>query len=148
MKKGLIILAVLAAVVVGFTACDLFGGKDKETFSESDLFGYWQENKTQAFIRFTNEKNETGQYTEYKYYGYEWDEAEDVQESDVIADKHGNGWFMWYLVQKDLKELILMGNDGAKIPKKYTVLKLTDTELQYEDEFKVKHSFYKVVSTK
>ena len=147
MRKSIVIFAVLAAVVAGFTACDLFGKKEV-SFGENDLFGYWQENKKQAFVRFTNEKNATGQYTDYKYYGYEWDEGDEVTESDVIADKHGNGWFMWSLVKTDLNELILMGNDGAKIPKRYTVLKLTDTELEYKDEFDVKHSFFKVVSTK
>ena len=146
MKKSIVIFAVLAAVVAAFTACE-FGKKDV-SYGENDLFGYWQENNKQAFVRFTNDKNVSGEYTDYKYYGYEWNEAEDVQESDVLEDKYGNGWFMWTLVQSDLKELILMGNDGAKIPKKYVVLKLTDTELEYKDEFGVQHSFFKVVSTK
>ena len=101
-----------------------------------------------ASVVFTDEKNETGEYAKYKYYGYEWNEAEDVTESDVIADKHGNGWFMWTLDKADLMELHLMSNKGAVDPKNYTVTKLTDTDLQFKDEFDVSHKYVKVVSKK
>lgn len=144
MRKSLL-FATFVALVAGLSSCSMM---NKDTYSETDLFGYWQENGKEAFLRFTDEKNETGEYTEYKYFGYEWNEAEDVQESDVIADKHGNGWFMWAVQKKELKELILMGNDGAKIPKRYTILKLTDSDLEYRDEYDVKHSFGKVIKSK
>ena len=142
MKNKLFILVALCAVVVAFSACSLFGNKDV-TFSESDLIGYWQENGTEAFVRFLTERADS----EYKY-GYEWDEADDVLESYVLEQKHGNGWFKWKLVKADLTEIHLMDNGGAEIPKVYTVTKLTDTELQYKDDFGVKHSFSKVVSPK
>lgn len=144
--KKLLVFVALVAIAVGFSSCQLF--KKDVTFTEQDLFGYWQEDGTEAFLRFTNEKNETGEYAKYKYYGYEWNEKEDVKESDVLADKHGNGWFMWTLDKADLMELHLMSNKGAVDPKNYTVLKLTDTELQFKDEFDVKHQFVKVVAAK
>ena len=143
MRKALL-FATLVALVAGMSSCSMF---KKDTFSETDLFGYWQEDGTEAFLCFTNEKNETGEYADYKYYGYEWNEAEEVMESDVLADKHGNGWFMWSLNSKDLKELHLMSNKGSVIPKKYTILKLTDTELHYQDEFG-RYAFNKVVHKK
>jgi len=140
MKNKLFILVALCAVVVAFSACSLFGNKDV-TFSESDLIGTWQENGTEAFVRFLSERADS----EYKY-GYEWDEADEVFPEDLV--KYGNGWFKWKLVKADLTEIHLMDNGGAEIPKVYTVTKLTDTELQYKDDYKVTHTFSKVVSPK
>ena len=109
------------------------------TFQENDLLGLWQEDGTEAFVHFTSEKDSTGVYK----YGCEWDEGDGVFESDLT--KYGNGWFKWQLVKADLTEIHLMENDGAVITKVYTVTKLNDTELKYEDDFKVTHSFQKVV---
>ena len=47
-------------------------------------------------------------------------------------------------MKADLTEIHLMENGGADIPKVYTVRKLTDTELLYEDDFKNVHSFQKM----
>ena len=139
MKKSFIFLA-LGAVMVAFSACSLFGNKEV-SFSESDLIGTWQENGTEAFVRFLTEKADS----EYKY-GYEWNEAEDIFPEDLV--KYGNGWFKWKLVKADLTEIHLMDNSGAEIPKVYTVTRLTDTDLEYKDDFGVKHAFSKVVSKK
>lgn len=140
MKKSFIFLA-LGAVMVAFSACSLFGNKDT-SFSEGDLIGTWQEKNTESFVCFTSEKDEKAEYK----YGYEWDEAEDVFPEDLV--KYGNGWFKWKLVKADLTEIHLMDNGGADIPKIYTVTKLTDTDLEYQDDYKVKHSFRKVVTKK
>ncbi len=112
------------------------------TFQESDLLGYWLEDGTQHYVRFTNSR----QSDEYQL-GYEWDEAEDVMESDVKNNEGGNGWFKWALVKTTLTEIHLMDNDGAEIPKTYIVTKLTDSELSYyeKDQPSVKASFQKVV---
>ena len=108
------------------------------TFQENDLLGLWQEDGKEAFVLFTAEKDSTGVYK----YGCEWNEGEGVSESDLT--KYGNGWFKWKLVKADLTEIHLMENGGADIPKVYTVRKLTDTELLYEDDFKNVHSFQKM----
>ena len=108
------------------------------TFQENDLLGLWQEDDKEAFVRFTAEKDSTGVYK----YGCEWNAGEGVSESDLT--KYGNGWFKCKLVKADLTEIHLMENGGADIPKVYTVRKLTDTELQYEDDFKNVHSFQKM----
>ena len=140
MKKSIILLT-LGAVLVAFSACNLFGGKDT-SFSEGNLIGTWQEKGTESFVCFTTERDSTAAYK----YGYEWNEAEDVFPEDLV--KYGNGWFKWKLVKADLTEIHLMDNGGAKIPKIYTVTKLTDTDLEYQDDYKVKHVFQKVVSRK
>ena len=119
------------------TSC--FGSSEEPTFAENDLLGLWQETGTEAYVRFTSEKDDTGEYK----YGREWDESEDIFESDLLP--YGNGWFKYKLVKSDLTEIHLMDNGGAEIPKIYVVTKLTDTELQYKDNFGTTHSFDKVI---
>lgn len=119
------------------TSC--FGSSEEPTFMENDLLGLWQETGTEAYVRFTSEKDETGEYK----YGREWNESEDIFESDLLP--YGNGWFKYKLVKSDLTEIHLMDNGGAEVPKVYIVTKLTDTELQYKDNFGTTHSFDKVV---
>ena len=134
MKKSILRIALVAMVGAVVASCGM-----EPTFQENDLLGLWQEDGKEAFVRFTSEKDSTGVYK----YGCEWDEGDGVFESDLT--KYGNGWFKWQLVKADLTEIHLMENGGAELPKVYTVTKLTDTELKYEDDFKVTHSFRKVV---
>lgn len=121
------------------TSC--FGPNPPEVikFKEADLLGLWQEIGTEAYVRFTSEQDEAGEYK----YGREWDESEDIFESDLLP--YGNGWFKYKLIQSDLTEIHLMDNGGAEVPKVYVVTKLTDIELQYKDNFGTTHSFDKVV---
>ena len=135
MRKSILRIALVAMVGAVVASCSL---GTEPTFQENDLLGLWQEDGKEAFVRFTAEKDSTGVYK----YGCEWNEGEGVFESDLTT--YGNGWFKWKLVKADLTEIHLMENGGADIPKVYTVIKLTDTELQYKDDFKVTH-FQKVV---
>ena len=137
MKTRTILFSTLACIMTAMTSC--FGSSEEPTFVENDLLGLWQETGTEAYVRFTSEKDETGEYK----YGREWDESEDIFESDLLP--YGNGWFKYKLVQSDLTEIHLMDNGGAEVPKIYVVTKLTDTELQYKDNFGTTHSFDKVV---
>ena len=136
MRKSILRIALVAMVGAVVASCSL---GTEPTFQENDLLGLWQEDDKEAFVRFTAEKDSTGVYK----YGCEWNEGEGVFESDLT--KYGNGWFKWKLVKADLTEIHLMENGGADIPKVYTVRKLTDTELLYEDDFKNYHSFQKMV---
>ena len=135
MRKSILRIALVAMVGAVVASCSL---GTEPTFQENDLLGLWQEDGKGAFVRFTAEKDSTGVYK----YGCEWNEGEGVFESDLT--KYGNGWFKWKLVKADLTEIHLMENGGADIPKVYTVRKLTDTELLYEDDFKNVHSFQKM----
>ena len=135
MRKSILRIALVAMVGAVVASCSL---GTEPTFQENDLLGLWQEDGKEAFVRFTAEKDSTGVYK----YGCEWNEGEGVFESDLT--KYGNGWFKWKLVKADLTEIHLMENGGADIPKVYTVRKLTDTELLYEDDFKNVHSFQKM----
>ena len=138
MKKNILRIAIVALIGVLMASCM---GTSDVSFSQSDLLGLWQEDNTQHFVRFTTENAD-----EAYLYGREWDEAEDVTESDL--QDYGNGWFKWKLVKADLTEIHLMDNGGAEIPKIYTVTKLTDGELQYKGDYKKTHSFTKVLAAK
>lgn len=135
MRKSILRIALVAMVGAVVASCSL---GTEPTFQENDLLGLWQEDGKGAFVRFTADKDSTGVYK----YGCEWNEGEGVSESDLT--QYGNGWFKWKLVKADLTEIHLMENGGADIPKVYTVRKLTDTELLYEDDFKNVHSFQKM----
>lgn len=135
MKKRTILFGVLAIVAMVMISCQV----DKPTFQEADLLGLWQENGQEAFVRFTAEKDSTGEYK----YGREWDESDDMSESDLKP--YGNGWFKYKLVKSDLTEIHLMDNDGAEIFKVYTVLHLTEDVLEYKDDRGITTTFAKVV---
>ena len=140
-------LALVALVAVAFSSCSLFpggGGNDPE-YRLSDLQALWLENNTQHYVRFTTEQSEEPKYL----YGREWDEADEVYESDLVP--YGNGWFKyWFETNGGLHELHLMDNHGAEIPKEYIVSKLTDTDLEYYEKDKKNNKFYfsKVVTAK
>lgn len=137
MKQRDLVVGILVVVAIMMTSC--FGSSNEPDFVEADLLGLWQETGTEAYVRFTSEKDDTGEYK----YGREWDESEDTFESDLKP--YGNGWFKYKLVKSDLTEIHLMDNGGAEVPKIYVVTKLTDTVLQYKDDFGTTHSFDKVV---
>ena len=124
------------------TSC--FGPNPPEVikFKEADLLGLWQETGTEAYVRFTSEQDEAGEYK----YGREWDESEDIFESDLLP--YGNGWFKYKLVKSDLTEIHLMDNGGAEVPKIYVVTKLTAGDLEYKDNFGTTHIFEKVLEVK
>ena len=138
MKKNSLVYGILVLVAVVMTSC--FGPSNEPSFVEADLLGLWQEEGTEAYVRFTSEADETGEYK----YGREWDEGDDMSEGDLTP--YGNGWFKYKLVKSDLTEIHLMDNGGADIPKVYVVVKLTDTELEYRDEYKTTYRFAQVVS--
>ena len=137
MKTRTILFSTLACIMIAMTSC--FGSSEEPTFVENDLLGLWQETGTEAYVRFTSEKDETGEYK----YGREWDESEDIFESDLLP--YGNGWFKYKLVQSDLTEIHLMDNGGAEVPKVYVVTKLTAGDLEYKDDFGTTHVFEKVI---
>lgn len=137
MKAKRVLWGVLSIVAIAMTSC--FGSVEEPTFQEVDLLGLWQEEGTEAFVRFTNESCDNGEYK----YGREWDESEDVFESDL--QPYGNGWFKYKLVKSDLTEIHLMDNGGADIPKVFVVTKLTDIILEYKDDLGQIKKFIKIV---
>ena len=140
MKTSIKHLSILVVIILAMTSC--FNTSEEPTFVEADLLGLWQEKGTEVYVRFTNEKDNTGEYK----YGREWDESEDTLESDLLP--YGNGWFKYKLVKSDLTEIHLMDNGGAELPKVYVVTKLTAGNLEYKDNFGTTHVFEKVLEVK
>ena len=140
MKTSIKHLSILVVIILAMTSC--FNTSEEPTFVEADLLGLWQEKGTEVYVRFTNEKDNTGEYK----YGREWDESEDIFESDLLP--YGNGWFKYKLVKSDLTEIHLMDNGGAELPKVYVVTKLTAGNLEYKDNFGTTHVFEKVLEVK
>ena len=132
--------ALVALIGIAFSSCSLLGGDKAPSFQLSDLQGYWEENNTEHYVRFTTEKSDEAKYL----YGYEWNLADDVTEQDVLAEKPGNGWFKYWFETENggLHEIHLMSNGGAEIPKNYIVTKLTDTQLEYYEKDKKSNKFY------
>jgi hypothetical protein len=59
MKKIVVLLGTLALLVLAMSSCK----KEADvSFDEANLLGLWQESGTEAFVRFTSEKDSTGQY--------------------------------------------------------------------------------------
>ena len=136
MTKKILFPSVLAIIAIVMTSC--FANPEPEVvFEEANLLGLWQEEGTEAFVRFTTETDDSGEYK----YGRQWDESEDIYEEDLKP--YGNGWFKYKLVKNNLTEIHLMDNGGADIPKVYVVEKLTEYELKYKDDFGKTHHYYK-----
>lgn len=121
-------MVVFLAAGMGLSSCQ----QNVPSYRLSDLQGLWQEINTEHFVRFTTEKSEEEILPPF-FYGREWDEGDDVYEEDLKP--YGNGWFKYQFQSTgDLKEIHLMDNGGAEIPKIYVVSKLTGTELEYYDK--------------
>ncbi len=140
MKKSFIGLAIIA-IVAGFASCN----KSSVSFSESDLHGKWQEEDKNAYMKFLVEKDTTTTLKDKEYHwAYEWDEGDGVYEKDVKDEKYGNGWFLYVLEGDQLTMYHQMSNQGAYIPKEYTITALTNTDLKFKDNnANVNHSYKK-----
>ena len=59
MKTSIKLFGILAIIAIAMTSC--FGSSEEPTFVENDLLGLWQEKGTEAYVRFTSEKDDTGE---------------------------------------------------------------------------------------
>ena len=102
------------------------------------LYGTWQ-NGTEYYRYddhswdYTAANGETTQAN-----GVTWDEADDVQESEGQP-------FQWTLDMESLTQIHIMEMTGeGTVPKVYTVLELTKSNMVYEDIYGREYSFVKV----
>lgn len=119
-------LALIALIGFAFSSCENMGKKQKEYFVE-DLQGKWCKDGQQDYRRFATEQASREGY----YWGWEWDEGEDVQESDRTSHPYGNGWFMYTIQGDQLLEIEKTEYGWADIPKVYIISELTSTKLVY-----------------
>ena len=132
MKHVCNLLVVSVLVMLAITGCKK---KDEVKDPETMLVGYWQRANTREYVRFMRDNTEM---KDGYYLGYEWNESQDVYETDLWDYMyHGNSWFEWYTTvdKKDnkLTQIHLMDNGGADIPKVYTITTLTETTLSFTD---------------
>lgn len=127
-NRKFIYLALVAIVGMAFSSCSML---DKDTsYSLSDLQGKWLEDGTEHYVCFTTES--AADLRSGYLWGYEWGGfGDDVTESDVLADKYGNGWFMYQLSKNELLEINKMNQGWGDIPQVYTVTLLTSTKMTY-----------------
>lgn len=108
-------------IIIALTACTLEG----DTFDQALLIGKWV-SRTE-YYRYDNDGT-----------GATWDTSDpDITEADGQK-------FTWTLVQSELTHIHIFESSESSLPKIYTVTKLTDTSLQYEDSFGTKYSYTKV----
>lgn len=120
MKRLLNYLPVLFIVAVFFTSC-----LPEEDFDEALLIGKWRSGT--LFYRYDSGGA-----------GVSWDTADDVTEAEGQA-------YTWTLVKAELTHIHVVEMGGTPVPKVYTVTKLTETTLEYKDDFDKSFSFTKVV---
>lgn len=65
------------------------------------------------------------------FWGKEWDESQDVHETDLRY--HGNGWFRWQKKKRTLLELSTMDMRDVCIPKEFRILRLGRDTLIFVD---------------
>ena len=122
LKLLLISILAVTAIIVSMSSCS------PDTDVELDrtlLIGKWQETNTLNFEVYGKDGS-----------GYTWDEADDVTEAEAQP-------FTWGLNGNVLTQVHTM-EMGGNVPKRYTVTKLTATELIYEDNYGKVHSFDKI----
>lgn len=127
-------LALIAIIGFVFSSCD----KKQTEFLLSDLQGKWVEDNTTHYVVYTTDAADIAGF----FWGKEWTEPEKREEQ---LPYHGNGWFKYQLDGTSLKQLNVMNNEGATIPKYYTVQSLSSTNMvYYEEDFKnTKYKFTK-----
>lgn len=100
----------------------------KRNWCAEELMGLWQEEKTRHFVRYTDVKAKEDVY----FIGCEWDEAEDVHESDL--EYLGNGYFLWSVQDGQLTMIHQLNKGLAEIPKVHTLVLVKPTRLSYKDD--------------
>ncbi|MDA3879525.1 MAG: hypothetical protein PF436_03985 [Prolixibacteraceae bacterium] len=124
MKK---ILSILMLCVVSSALMVSCIEIEDDPFDESLLIGKWQSGT--LFYKYN-----------YDGSGATWDEGDDVMEDEAQE-------FTWTLVATELTQIHIMEIGENGVPKRYTVTKLTETTLAYEDSFGKQFSFSKVTAS-
>jgi len=107
--------------------------------ADERVVGRWQSEENPHWYRVYTSDWETEDY----FWGKEWNEDEDVLETDLRW--HGNGWFLWKLEGNTVSELVVTDGCLAVIPHQYTITSITAEKMTYtEKRDKVVRSFRKV----
>ena len=151
MKKSLAWILPLFALAISFTSCKQEESIEPQKTTEEMLFGKWANaDKTTDYWVYKTEfvADSISENTSARW-GYCWDEADDIYEADVLAEKNyehgypGNGWFQWWGISKNLTQVHMMTVSEAREPKYYTITLINSTTLKLKDSFGITKTYTK-----
>lgn len=95
---------------------------------DKKIVGKWQNTDNPQWFKVYYEDYDKETKT---FWGKEWDENEDVYETDL--NYHGNGWFRWVRKNNLLHEYATMDNRDIPLYRKYQLSKSSQDKLIYFD---------------
>ncbi len=128
MKKRYIILALVAAMTLVCTSCNLFGHEDTHlNVNPAMVQGKWIKNATQEYWRYNADET-----------GVTWDESEDISEEE------SNLTFEWTL-NGDVLTHVFRGEQGNQaVPKVYTITEIDASTMKWKDDYGMTYQLNKV----
>ena len=100
--------------------------------ADSLIVGQWQNKDNPQWYKVYYDDYDEGTG---KFWGKEWNEAEDVLEEDLKY--HGNGWFRWEIKNKKLHEYSTMNTRDVPIHREYKIrLSTSDSLVVFEPDYK------------
>ena len=120
MKRLLVVILSLVLVMLFSTSCELT--EDEVSFDQTLIIGKWQSGT--LFERYDSDAT-----------GATWDTADDVTEAEAQE-------FTWTIETDQLEQIHIIENGGV-VPKVYTLTSLTETTLEYTDDYGVSKTFSK-----
>ncbi|MBQ7449238.1 MAG: hypothetical protein IJS73_05475 [Paludibacteraceae bacterium] len=152
MKKAFNLIMLIGLMALSFTSCKPESGSDEpELTTEQKIIGRWvdADKATDHWVYQNTFVVDSLRETENARWGYCWDEADDVTEQDVLAEKNyehgypGNGWFQWWVDSKNLTQVHMMTVSEAREPKYYTITLINSTTLKLKDSFGITKTYIK-----
>lgn len=120
MKRLLVVILSLVLVMLFSTSCEII--EEEVSFDQTLIIGKWQS----GTLFETYDLDSTGAT---------WDTADDVTEAEAQE-------FTWTIEIDQLEQIHIIENGGV-VPKVYTLTTLTETTLEYRDDYGVSKTFSK-----
>ena len=120
MKRLLLVILSLVLVMLFSTSCEII--EEEVSFDQTLIIGKWQSGT--LFERYDLDST-----------GATWDTADDVIEAEAQE-------FTWTIEIDQLEQIHIIENGGV-VPKVYTLTTLTETTLEYTDDYGVSKTFSK-----
>lgn len=120
MKRLILVILSFVLVMLYLSSCEII--EEEVSFDQTLIIGKWQSGT--LFERY--DSNSTGAT---------WDTADDVTEAEAQE-------FTWTIETDQLEQIHIIENGGV-VPKVYTLQTLTETTLEYTDDYGVSKTFSK-----
>ena len=101
------------------------------------ILGRWQNDVNPQWFRVYYDDYDGDGF----FWGKEWNEAEDVQESDL--NYHGNGWFRWQKNDNQLLELHTMDANDTPIPKRWILRSLSSQDSLILNDYVIQTRYFR-----